>query len=392
MDNKTEFSPYNALKYKVLQILDSQCEPFTLPTEYDISRFRTLGNDLKLLFWNISQLIQRHYRTPKERDDMYSEYVSSDKITLRDLGGKYNISRERVRQLINKRQKRNRGILRKLIKQQDETAVASRDEFFNIIRTTVDEFPAFTYYGFDDSNKRVLIAAFSLFFDDNSAKALKNVLTSYRKAFDKLDKQRTVSIKKIISWNELKDKIFFGASMIEDSCVPKETYTQDVEHRAYVKFQSILDELSDDICYTKNPNIVYYVSEKTTHRPDFMIHTPEGRYVLVVTCPTLNMSFSYNIKRFNALHRFCVQNGYGYLVIDDKRNSIYDIKRFNVGDKIKKALDGVLDEKRCILWTDIAALKKSLKITNKDVAAYVLQKKLLFTTKPLCITRQNNLI
>ena len=139
---------------------------------------------------------------------------------------------------------------------------------------------------------------------------------------------------------------------------------------------------------TENPDIVYHYTNCTDHRPDFLLLLPDQKRVLVLVVPTVKMALIYNIERFNALHSFCKNNGYGYLIMDNRGNSVFDIKNRDVDPELTSHLDSILNLQNRILWENIKAIKEFHPVSNSDIAAYVLQNKLYFTMDPFCIKRR----
>ena len=109
---------------------------------------------------------------------------------------------------------------------------------------------------------------------------------------------------------------------------------------------------------------------------------------ILVLMNTVNMAFIYNIQRCNALHSFCKEKGYGYLIIDDRGNSIYDIKSRKLDEELVDTLNNILDSQSMIIWKNIKEIKLTRPVPNEDIAAYVLQNRLYFTMEPFCIKRR----
>jgi len=140
----------------------------------------------------------------------------------------------------------------------------------------------------------------------------------------------------------------------------------------------------------ENPDIVYCATSQTNHRPHFLLRLPDKSSVLVLVLPTINMAYIYNIQRCNELHRFCKEHGYGYLIIDDHENSIYDLKKRAIDLELVDYLNTILNDQNMIVWQNIKEIKLTRSVSNADIAAYVLQNKLHFTMKPFCIKRREN--
>ena len=82
----------------------------------------------------------------------------------------------------------------------------------------------------------------------------------------------------------------------------------------------------------------------------------------------------------------CEQNGYGYLVMDDRDQAFDSVKAAEVNEGLARALDEVLRQNNRILWPDIVRLKEEHAITNTALASFVLQRGIRLTTTPFfCI-------
>ena len=79
------------------------------------------------------------------------------------------------------------------------------------------------------------------------------------------------------------------------------------------------------------------------------------------------------------------------MIIDPYRGtSIYDIKEKEVDGELVDLLNSALDKQGMIMWETVKQIKQTHKVSNEDIAAYVLQNKLNFTLKPFCIKRWQN--
>ena len=100
------------------------------------------------------------------------------------------------------------------------------------------------------------------------------------------------------------------------------------------------------------------------------------------------MALFYNVRRFNALHQFCKDNGCGYLITDGKKITIYDLKNRHIDKELVELFDEILSEANVILWEDIKRIKEKKGFHNIDIAAYVLQNKLHYSLKTFAIKRR----
>ena len=66
------------------------------------------------------------------------------------------------------------------------------------------------------------------------------------------------------------------------------------------------------------------------YHPDFQCLTHDGRLVIVEVKPLFRMLAYDNIQKFHTLKAYCEENGFGYLIIDDRNNSYEAIEVHNV--------------------------------------------------------------
>jgi hypothetical protein len=94
------------------------------------------------------------------------------------------------------------------------------------------------------------------------------------------------------------------------------------------------------------------------------------------------MALSHSRTHFRALHEFCKQNGYGYLITDGRGQTPFTLQKLPINEDLAQALNGILTSRGEIDWGGICEIKKSQAVTNEMIAAYVLQNKLQFFMKP----------
>ena len=192
------------------------------------------------------------------------------------------------------------------------------------------------------------------------------------------------------AWSFYREKICYPSSFTVNHVTPVASYEKEKSFDYETKLYKKLKKFEPILEITENPDIVYYSTSQTDHRPHFLLRLPDKTHVLVLVLPTINMAYIYNIERCNELHRFCKEHGYGYLIIDDRGNSIYDIRSRVIDPELVSSFNTILNNQTRIVWRHVKELKETRPISNADIAAYVLQNKLHFTMEPFCIKRRKN--
>ena len=335
---------------------------------------------------------------------IYLEYIETNKTTLAEVASRYDLSRERVRQIIARTESRISYYF-------NRTMLIDNTEFNELLEQLAVVFEAVEYKiplliscGLANISARKKEATLKMLLGKELSEKLmelapKKVLEKKSESAFENEDEITPS-KKIKSirasksenaledWDKFQSKISFPSDFTADASACIVSYEKEYTYAFEKKFYKKLKSFESFVDIIENPDIVYYSSVQTDHRPNFLLRLPDRKSALVVVAPTVNMAFFYNIERFNGLHCFCKESGYGYLIMDDRGNSIYDVKSKAVDPKISERFDAILKSKGKILWEDIKKIKLEMPVSNIDIAAYVLQSKLYFTKKPYCIKKR----
>lgn len=354
-----------------------------------LDNLKIQGERIIQLFDSLFQYIgDKYYVKLQRKASIYREYIESDKTTLAEIAIRYDVSRERIRQIV----KRIDDTIFEYFKR---IMLFDNSEYNEDIKKLAYVFESIDYnvvdlfiYGFSEASNRKKQAVINLLF----GKEFSQKVTELSNLIADEQRQRNNAIEKEQetrkAWENYHSKICFPSELKADALVPITTYEKEKRYYHEKRMCKVFKKFEDSVEVIENPDIVYYSSSMTDHRPDILLRLSDGTSVLVVVLPTINMAYIYNIKRCNELHSFCKANGYGYLIIDDRDNSIYDIKSRDIDKKLEDELDLVLEENGMIVWGDIVRIKEFVTVTNADIAAYVLKNKLHFTMGPFCIKRR----
>lgn len=364
---------------KIDEILDEKYYLDYVPSEEE---FDTFGKCAVCIAENINDYIEAYKRNAlQDRDvEIFRDYIIDDMITMEVIGQKYNLTRERIRQLLLKYRKRLSGCFHK-----DEYRAYSDVINDCLLTVPYEGFMHFIAYGLlTQYSKRFTLFAMQCLFGNVLAENILAVASNLIYACPPINRADS-------KVEELLQKACFPSASYADLIVGEIECAEDTGSHTYIeKLYLRLRRCNKLKAVIRKPKIVYYVTSSTEHVPDFGLLTQDGKFILVVALPTINMAIRYNLNRFNALHKFCKENGYGYIITDDRFNSIYDIKHSELNSELEQSLLRILDKFGRIGWSDIQKLKSKFRITNATIAAFVMQNNLNFSLNPFVITNSGD--
>ena len=313
--------------------------------------------------------------------EMWRRYVLFGGETYQQIGEDHGLSRERVRQLVDRGNKH-------LIARFALLCQNGGDAQMQIPMTAMQD-------ALERGGERLIVGFWDAF--EEHEERLRAFLTRLlfglpekNELFYTYREQREERVKR--EWQSLPPLRFLR--LFEKIRYPQKADPEAFEVRSLVGrfhspmaawFRGMLERHCPHLCFVQDPDMVYYTSETTTHRPDFLLYGEDDRPILVLILPTINMGFYYNVKRFEALKRFCETRGYGWLIATDRGETYEELEVRPVPDEVKAALDAILYGMGEILWSDVCRLKTCMKISNATIVSYVLQGGRRFTLSPFCI-------
>ncbi len=365
---------------------------FKFEKEFDENtsiKLQTYGKRIVELYEEIFHITEeRFYNRDPRNFFIYRDRVETDSVTLAEIATNYNLSRERIRQICDHIDNNLSKHFKKALSKNNEELEEHVQQVARIFAEIDYEFVYLSAYGMTHISMRKKEAIFNLFFGKNLSQ---KIIDSSRSLLQFLkEKNKVLQIEKKIleDWKVFETKFYFPSNLLADQKHPIATLQKDYNFHFENKFYEKIRKFERIVDIIKNPDIVFYSTNQTDHRPHFLLRLSNGKSVLILLLPTINMGFAYNLERFNALHNFCTENGYGYLITDDRGNSIYDIKNKIIDEELVKTLDNILNTKNFISWRDIKDIKLTRSVANIDIVAYVLQNKLRFSMSPFSIRRR----
>lgn len=392
IDNE-EFNQYFNLGYELSEELK---EEYTLLADEFINLLNEGLNGIKAS--------QRDINILKMRYNFYWD----KRNTLRAIGSEHDICAERVRQIINKTNKKLAYAYKRKINNQllrlslivDYLLRPSEIDFSS-------RFILFLVYGIQATNTQVLIKMLiELIFGSQHKDGIQKNYTDF---IDRLNKELEYN-KKMESQNNLFDKRignkiqwfnkivrlceidYIYTKPVREVNFDNESYAGDFyskkmnkkiqyESQLEKEILSILENANKVIFYTVQPfKIPYYYHKERTYIPDIFCVLDDGRGVVIEVKPRFHMALDLNIQKHKALRRYCEKEGYGML-ITDSRTSIQELIMYNYNNDFEKELIERLKHSS-IKWGELSKLKLKYCIGYRDIASIVLKNNLIYDIDP----------
>lgn len=351
------------------------------PFEYD----KKICRDIDFFFDEILDYLCALAKGPVPAYDVFRRYIEDDSATLALIGEQYGLTRERIRQLCAKGRKRLCTVFTWAIKKDEELHDCLNQLAEALLSLIGDPANAFLLLALPIFSKRKNAFFLEFFFGKNVADLHASFIKACIKAKE-TEKRAEANAPAWKSFEAFQAKICYPSDK-EPAPLSLASYPKETSLLYVTRLRERLEGMSDHLRFVENPDIVYYTSTKTAHRPNFLLLTEDGKYVLVVIVSIQNLAIYYNVSRFKGLRDFCAENGYGYLILSDTGKTLEDIKGLAIDPALTEELDNMLTPERPLFWPDIEPLKERYKINPTILAAYILQNGLSFS-RPFCIRKR----
>lgn len=291
---------------------------------------------------------------PRERAIFYSRLgINETGKTLQEIGVTFDLTRERIRQIVNKAAKRVKS--KRLTKYEYIELEYAKCQLIEKI-TAVSLGGFFAYLYFECDNLAPLKLMYSILFNKQSeANALvrefKNQYAQYKEELKNIQNQTKYNLsiynlihfghKRIIEYDTFADLIeerMVGTDNVElaNFCYDNKTY----QCESYLEKKILENFLSKNTFKEIKTQSLKIPFGKSFYYPDFQCLTHDNNLVVIEVKPLVKMCEAHNIRKFEALKEYCEKNGFGYLIIDDRNNSFYEINKPNnaLNQKIMETL------------------------------------------------------
>ena len=349
--------------------------------------------------------------------DLRYGFSGKEAHALAEIGARYDLSGERVRQIVNKalRRIRSRGrtkinrsenedpcaqllsYLQEIIRPDEpghvDRLVAFVEDELSYLPTRTHALPlvAFLTYARKDSAKS---------FQEEAQQRIRDLRQSRRRERRQrwkleqllpyviwpsqvcaltpeqvrgVQRQRSVSID-----GDGKAGSFFSQKM-----------KREVQYESKLEFKFLrwLEDLPEIMLYQEQPFVVSYQQGEEMNRyyPDVFFLLHDGRGIVVEIKPVFKMALQRNLVKWSALRQFCSERGFGLLVTDG-RHSIQQVQHRDINPDFVKAILAALQHGP-LSWKEYKGIKDRYGVGKNEFVALILQKRLVWELSPFSLSK-----
>ena len=119
--------------------------------------------------------------------------------------------------------------------------------------------------------------------------------------------------------------------------------------------------------------------------PDIFCVLNDGRSFIIEAKPKINMCEYINIKKYEALRKYCIINGYGYIMMDLNKSfeELYsDTLEISRSENFENEVLKIIVEKGEINWHDYSTLMCKFNISFDYLNKLILEHNLMLSHSP----------
>jgi DNA-binding CsgD family transcriptional regulator len=339
--------------------------------------------------------------------------ADSPPMTLQDIGNAYGISRERVRQLLQRAQHKLRTNGYKAINREQHDRPAAQlitylkeklkgygtDEIEAILGYVEDELPHLPY----KTHSLPLINYLTIDQAKDAKQRLKVLIArSSARQYERRRAQRqehkltklleyVIWPKKVVIWDKSKfinrspqrlTASYSRESFFSEKLQRDVTCASPMQH----DFLLELEELDDVAYFLERPFEVHYEfdGQECTGCADIFFLLQDGRGVVVEIAQPLQMALASNLAKWTALREFCAAKGYGMIVTDGRRH-IQQVQQTPVRAEVTATLMERLKSGN-LTWPEYDIIRQEYHIKIHEFLAFVLINRLKWQLKPFSLS------
>lgn len=172
-------------------------------------------------------------------------------------------------------------------------------------------------------------------------------------------------------------------------CYFSQKMSKEVQYESQLELDFLmrLEELEEVIFYQEQPFAISYKEgeKENSYYPDVFVLLKDGRGIVVEIKPVFRMALHKNLVKWSALRRFCNEMGIGILVTDG-RHAIQQIQQQAINRSFAKAVSESLQHGP-LSWKEYKEIKGKYNVNRNDFLALVLRKRLVWELNPFRLSK-----
>lgn len=347
----------------------------------------------------------------------------SAQMTLQELGDKFDITRERIRQLetkgirilINHSKKSDNSYNKELRNICEDLFVNKEDDLLSSMIAY-----CYKFYG-DLVNKDIIcsILCSSLGVFTNHRTAVSQIKIQNKKFQRKVSEETKKLLKdeKYLNlWTSIFSQGSFPKNRIKfDGYIPQMTgryreinrnstgrtgsyyskkcqreicYESGEEHRLY----QIMEKTDKVVWYQEQPiSIPYKIDNRQCqYRPDLAVITDDGYGTVIEVKPPLNLVQLPTLRKAIEATKYLHNKGIGFILVDSHGRSLKNLSTYPTYNEIAERILGIIREKGEVDYSTYKELTKDTKIRTPEFISTMVHYNLTFMSRPFRIWRLPN--
>ncbi|MFP7486473.1 TnsA endonuclease N-terminal domain-containing protein [Priestia filamentosa] len=344
-----------------------------------------MGDSLEQLLVHLEECIFLLNATDRDREISRYYYGIAEPryYPLQEIGEKYGVTRERVRQIVKRNERKIRALFRKYLKAEEFEHPAIK--FVSYYSAIVDE------KGVDWTEEITYIASVGMpnIPLHRSLKSLIRVYLPPKAAQRLIEEIQTENdsefIFKNISWSTGKKK--YPTSVMGRLTPQRKTrgeykgvfYSEkndrDIHYESGLELSFIqgMEESQHIVSYCEQAIAIKFSYKGKQHRyyPDFVAMTSDGSIFVVEVKPVMLMGEYSNLRKWMALRTYCEERGFG-IIITDGQTTFSQLSNRTYSEDVAQRVHQYIARGKKINWID---LKRAFgtRITKKEFVSLILQ-------------------
>lgn len=411
---KNEVEEY-AMKYKIFQISDEEAQGYynckLEVEEYLIEEYCQLADEFANNFLDGLNNLNISNRD-KEILRLKYNFYGVRRVTLQSIGNLYGLSRERIRQLVTRGNRKLRIVIkRKTNKDLLKLTLIMEKLLIPGSNTFYERYALFLVYGFQSANIEMLSQLITqAFYSDEQINNIVCYLSHHRFILkNKLEEDKRIQSQINLFNKRIGNKIIWPEKIslineselsrihpvrevdLDNGCISGQYFSKKMnkeiqyESQLELNILSILENCEKVKFYAVQAiKIPYRYKEDRIYIPDIFLVLDDGSGVIIECKPKTQMGLYLNLQKYFALKKYCAENGLGMLVTDGWA-SIEQITSYKYNELFERELLKRL-EKGSLRWRELAALKDIYTVTNVDLMSIIINNNLYFEIDPYILS------